>query len=174
MQHALGIADDKGILRNDFHIDLDLLGSGSSNSKHFDVKYDMSDATTNIWKRIQKSTLNTEHNNESNANEELELSCEDSLPITRNPGLGTLEPIINEPLLQGHMPDDHILKPLPRNNSCGIVCDHIYALLPLNNLQRLAVEKILDHVIKNKEKMQLDSEEQLLLYIRDKGRVGKS
>lgn len=41
-------------------------------------------------------------------------------------------------------------------------------------MQRLTVEGVLDHAIKNKEKMFLDLDQQLLVYIRGEGGVRKS
>ncbi len=72
-------------------------------------------------------------------------------------------------------PANHcILDILLPNSDSRALCDHIYLLLPLNQLQRLIVEGILDHAIKFKEKMFLDSGKQLLIYIRGERGVGKS
>lgn len=66
------------------------------------------------------------------------------------------------------------LDTLPPDSIYRAVCDHIYLLLLLNQLQCLIVEGILDHTIKFKRKMFLDSGEQLLIYIKGERRVGKS
>lgn len=66
------------------------------------------------------------------------------------------------------------LDTLPPDSIYRVVYDHIYLLLLSNQLQRLIVKGILDHTIKFKRKMFLDSGEQLLIYIKGEGRVGKS
>lgn len=66
------------------------------------------------------------------------------------------------------------LDTLPPDSIYRAICDHTHLLLLLNQLQRLIVEGILDHTIKFKRKMFLDSGEQLLIYIKGEGRVGKS
>ncbi len=63
---------------------------------------------------------------------------------------------------------------MPPDSDSKTVCDQIHLLLQLNQLQRLIVEGILDHVIKNKGRMYLDSDQQLLIYVRGEGAVGKS
>lgn len=42
---------------------------------------------------------------------------------------------------------------LPENSDCRAVTDQIHAILTLNDLQRLTVEEILDHVIKSKKSL---------------------
>lgn len=134
MQHVFHIVDNKKTLKNSFCIDLDLLKLGSFNSNHFGVRYNMADTITNIWKKIQKSALNTKPNDKSNANKKLKLSCKDFLFLIRNLSLDTIVLIINKPFSQGHMLDNHIFKSLLPNNSCRILCDHIYTLYFFNNL----------------------------------------
>ncbi len=63
---------------------------------------------------------------------------------------------------------------MPPDSDFRAVCDHIHLLLPLNQLQCLIIEGILDHAIKFKGKIFLNSGEQLLIYIKDKRGVGKS
>lgn len=86
---------------------------------------------------------------------------------------GTLEPSIANG-------NDNILlmlgqKPLPENSDCRAVADRIHAILPLNYLQRLIVEQVLDHVIKSKGKPPCtNSSDQMLLYVRGEGGTGKT
>lgn len=54
------------------------------------------------------------------------------------------------------------------------ICDLIHQLLLLKKSWRLVIGGILDHVIKNKDKMFLDLDKQLLLYIRDESGMGKN
>lgn len=46
--------------------------------------------------------------------------------------------------------------------------------MPLNKLQCLVVQGILDHIIKNKSQIQVVAKDQLLLYVRSKDNFGKS
>lgn len=66
----------------------------------------------------------------------------------------------------------HSLDVLPSNSDSIIVCDHIHLSLPLNQLQCLIVERILDHAIRNKGKMYLESNKQLLIYIKAGAKLG--
>ena len=67
-----------------------------------------------------------------------------------------------------------VLEFLLSKKNCKVVCNHINAILPLNYLQCLIVEGILDFVITKKGQVQVAIEDQLLLYIRDKSGVRKS
>ena len=55
-----------------------------------------------------------------------------------------------------------------------VLADQIHADLPLNNLQRLVVERVLSHVIQAKTQPCTSREDQLFLYVRGEGGVGKS
>lgn len=60
------------------------------------------------------------------------------------------------------------------NNDAKSICDQIYLLLLLNQLQYLTVRKILNYIVKNKRKIYLNWDQQLLIYIRDKGEIEKN
>lgn len=68
----------------------------------------------------------------------------------------------------------YLLDILLFDSNFKIVCDYIYLSVSLNQLQHLIVKEILDHAIRNKEKIYYESNQQLLIYIRDKDRVEKS
>lgn len=67
-----------------------------------------------------------------------------------------------------------LLNFLPVNADCKAAANYIYAVLPLNILQRLVVKGILDHVIKNKGRLCITRENQLLLYVRGERDMRKS
>ena len=54
------------------------------------------------------------------------------------------------------------------------ITDQIHIELPLNDLQRLVVEEVLDHAIAGKGQPCTCREDQLFLYVKGKGGVGKS
>ena len=60
------------------------------------------------------------------------------------------------------------------NANAHTITDQIYIDLPLNNLQRLVVEEVLDHAIAGKEQLCTCKEDQLFLYVKGEGGVGKS
>lgn len=69
----------------------------------------------------------------------------------------------------------HVLpNSLPVNANYKVVADHIYAVLPLNVLQRLVVKGVVDHVIKNKGRLCVTRDNQLLLYVKGERGIGKS
>lgn len=66
------------------------------------------------------------------------------------------------------------MKILPSDTDFKTVYNHIHQSLPFNKLQRLVKEEILDYNIKNKGQKYFDLERQLLLYLKDKDKMGKS
>lgn len=63
---------------------------------------------------------------------------------------------------------------MPSDTNSKIIYDHIYLTLVLIKLQSLIIEEILDHGIKNKSKMFLNLDKQLLLYVKSKDRTKKN
>lgn len=66
------------------------------------------------------------------------------------------------------------LRPLSAESSFKLVCNYIQNSLPFNKLQYLVVKEIFDYIMRSKDQIQITAEDQLLLYIRGKGNVGKS
>lgn len=60
------------------------------------------------------------------------------------------------------------------NANCKGIANYIYIVLPLNTLQSLIVEGVLDHVIQNKGRFCIIREDQLLLYVRREKGIEKS
>ncbi len=87
---------------------------------------------------------------------------------------GILEPIISEI----EMSEEHLIKVesshLDDNPQAIILCDIIQDRLSLNHLQRVVLEEVLNHVIRNKGNQCHLRSDQLLLYVRREGGVGKS
>ena len=91
-----------------------------------------------------------------------------------NPSIGILELIIDEI----EMSEEHLTKVeynrLGENPQAVILCDIIQNQLPLNHLQMVVVEEALNHAILNKRNQCRHRSDQLLLYVRGEGGVGKS
>lgn len=91
-----------------------------------------------------------------------------------NPSTGILEPIIDEI----EMSEEHLTKVeynrLGENPQAVILCNIIQNRLPLNHLQRVVIEEALNHAIVNKGNQCGHRSDQLLLYVRGEGGVGKS
>lgn len=51
----------------------------------------------------------------------------------------------------------YLLNILLFNSDFKVICEYIYLLLPLNQLQCLIIKKILDHTMKKKTKIYLES-----------------
>lgn len=68
----------------------------------------------------------------------------------------------------------HYLDLLLPNSDSKTVCDYIYLLLSLNQLQHLTVKTILNHAIKNKENIFFYIDQQQFIYIKGEKRVRKS
>ncbi len=98
----------------------------------------------------------------------------DSLSQRTNALSSTLQPVLDKLVLLDGKLDEFYLKPLEPDAECNTVFDHFHDLVPLNNLQRRLVYEIMDHIIKDKGQMRLDTGEQLLLYVPREGGVSKN
>ncbi len=87
---------------------------------------------------------------------------------------GILEPIIGKI----EMSEEYLTKVessrLGDNPQAIILCDLIQNWFPLNHLQRVVIEEVLNHPICNKGNKCLLKSDQLLLYVRGEGGVRKS
>ena len=87
---------------------------------------------------------------------------------------GILEPIIGEI----KMSEEYLTKIksscLGDNLEAIILCDIIQDRLPFNHLQRVIIEKVLNHAIFNKKNQCHHRSNQLLLYVKREGGVGKN
>ncbi len=85
-----------------------------------------------------------------------------------------LEPIIGEI----EMSEEHLTKVessrLGDNPQAIILCDIIQDRLPLNHLQRVVIEEVLNHATCNEGNQYHLRSDQLLLYVKEEGGVGKS
>ncbi len=84
-----------------------------------------------------------------------------------------LKPILTNSILPDSLPSQPLDNIIAANANCKAIMDHIHAVLPLNTLQRLVVEGIFDHVIRNKSRLCVIREDQLLLYVRGEGGLEK-
>ena len=85
-----------------------------------------------------------------------------------------LEPVLISPSLPNPILLQLLYNISLANADCKAVANHINAVLPLNTLQRLVVEGVLDHVIQNKGRLYVIRENQLLLYVKGEGGVEKN
>lgn len=172
VQHALCVANDQGSSNNDFRYDIDLFGTGSSNCSDLGVRTDIDDHMTTTWKKIQRIALIGAQVDDDDVHEN-----QDHPRISLAATTQSNRPDILEPVIANFTTQNQYLKSveaLSPSSNCRIICDHIHAKLPLNYLQRLVVEEILNHVIQNNGKIQVHADDQLLLYVRGEGGVGKS
>ncbi len=164
------MADDAQISNQDIGYDLNLLGTDSENGRKLGVSIRISIATTDIWIGIHKTVL-TEEQTKIDSELDNHPDIHPSNPTTGLPGELISEVMADLTPKPANPCTSDTLSP---NSDFRVVCDQIHLLLPLNQLQCLIVKRILDYAIKFKRKMFLDSGEQLLIYIRGKGGVGKS
>ncbi len=88
--------------------------------------------------------------------------------------IGVLKPIIGEiKMLEEHLTEVES-SCLSNNLQAIILCDIIQDQLFLNHLQRVVVEEVLNHAIHNEGNQCHLRSDQLLLYVRGEGGVGKS
>ncbi len=88
--------------------------------------------------------------------------------------MGILEPIIGKiKMSEEHLTEIESSR-LSDNPQAIILCDIIQDRLLLNHLQRVVVEKVLNHTICNKGNQCHLRNDQLLLYVREERGVGKS
>ncbi|WP_375449089.1 AAA family ATPase [uncultured Nostoc sp.] len=127
-----------------------------------------------VWRKIQKQALTKRIDIVEMETDGTDISTPFQASIQSMSAIEALEPV----LISSSLPNPTSSQPLhnisPANADCKAVADHINAVLPLNTLQRLVVEGVLDHVIRNKGRLCVTREDQLLLYVRGEGGVGKS
>ncbi len=87
---------------------------------------------------------------------------------------GFLEPLMDEIEMSEKLLTEVEYNRLSENPEVIILYDIIQDRLPLNHLQRVVVKKVLNHTILNKGNQCHHRSEQLLLYVRGEGGVGKS
>ena len=133
LHHSLRIADDAGMgTARPFFYDLNLLDSSSANSLELGVRTGISTDTTNIWKNLHRTAL-TEDSTDVNVkvgNHPNIIHNSDKSPASREALIFTIS--------KGHIPKSemaHFLEMLSPNSNSKAVCDQIYLLLPLNQLQ---------------------------------------
>ena len=137
------------------------------------ITTDFPRSTLEDWRAMQKSARDQQREtckdvNNSEFNLDVNTYC-------LNPALGTLlEPRISA---IDHQPTHSIsdVDVFTQTDDCCVLVDSINRVLPLNFLQRLIVEGVMHHVIGAKNKPPcVDLSDQMLLYVRGAGRVGKS
>lgn len=147
LYHFLQIADEQGVLttRNNYY-NLNLLDTSFRNSPILGISIGISANITDMWKNIYKTALTREqmegNNKLSNPPGNARISGEaDILPRQ-------LIPIMSRDILP-KPGSSYSLDLLPPDSDSKTVYNHIHLLLPLNQLQRLNIKTILDHLIKN-------------------------
>ncbi len=153
---------------------MDILTTNSVIARNLGIKHDISDDIIQSWKLVQKSALGYTYNNLDD-NDNLYVQSHMIFLFQKiNDVIGILEPVLGKADFVDDMSYGIFVKHVNSNSYYRTVCNHIYEILSFNKLQRLVVEEIIDYVIKNKRKMQLNTDAQLLLYLcRERG-VGKS
>ena len=165
MLHFLRVADDQNTSVSEVLYNMNLVRTDSSISQRLGIRSDISNDTMDLWKGIQKSALNEDQDNTDETGEEQDHFHLNSLSSRIDALSGNLEPVLDDIVLLDETPDRFPLGPLMPNADCKTIFDHIHDRLSLNNLQRLVVEEIMNYIIKNKGRMRLDIDEQLLLYV---------
>lgn len=146
----------------------------NSISQRLGIRSNISNDIIDLWKRVQKSALNKDQDNTNETNEEQDHFHLNSLSSRTNALSGKLKLELDDIVLLDETLDGFPLGLLMSNADCKTVCDNIHNCLPLNNLKQIVVEKIINHIIKNKGRMRFDTDKQLLLYVQGKRCIRKS
>ncbi len=88
--------------------------------------------------------------------------------------MGILEPIMDKIEILEKIFNQSSIQPPWQKSKAIILYDIIYNRLPLNHLQRVVVEEVLNYAILNKVNQCHLRSDQLLLYVRREGGVGKN
>lgn len=155
-----------------FCFDIDILAINSSISYDPGKKYNIPEYMTKICIIVQKLVLSSSHDNLNRKVEKLYLYHLEFLFYEYNDKSGILELVVETTFLVINVLYKISLL-INLNFNYKTICNHIYNTLTLNTLPRLVVGKIIDYIIRNKRKMHLDINEQLLLYLRKEGRLEK-
>lgn len=147
------MTDDAQISYYGIGYDLNILGTDFENGHKLKVNIGISSTTTNICKGIYKTVL-TEKQTEINNKSDNHLDIHSSNAIIELPRKLVLKVMTD---LTPKPANPCILDTLLPNSNFRAICDHIYLLFLLNQLQYLIIKRILDHTIKFKGKMFLNS-----------------
>lgn len=150
-------------IRNNYY-DLNLLDTSFRNSLILSINIRVSANKIDIQKNIYKKVLikeQTEKNDKFNNLPSNGQIFSEIVALSRQ-----LIPIISRDFFS-EPGSSYFLDLLLLDSDFKTVCDHIYLLLLLNQLQHLTVEIILDHIIKNKENMFLHINQQQLIYVKE-------
>lgn len=90
------------------------------------------------------------------------------------PTIEAFEPILTHSISLDSSPSQLLVNIIAANTNYTTITDHIHAVLLLNTLQHLLVERIFDHIIRNNDRLCITKEDKLLSYMRGEERVGKS
>lgn len=110
-----------------------MLGINNSIFQHLGIRSNVSNNTRNLWKRVQKSSLDENQDN-IDENEEQDQYCFGFLSQKTDAVSGILKPVIANIILLNGTPDMFTIRPLTPNADCKTVCNYIHYLLSLNNL----------------------------------------
>lgn len=159
------------MINNGIGYNLDLLGIGFRNGRNLSINMRIPPNIAEIWKNIHKVALIEKY---TGVDKRFENPFDFGYLLNTPIGLpGQLISIINIGLIS-NLITPYFLNVISPDSNFKAICNQIYLLLLLNQLQQLIIGDILDYIIKNKKRMYLDSNQQLLIYVRDEGRVGKS
>lgn len=167
-------AEDNTNSENDFLPDIDLSSASPHATMYPRVMPNITLEAADIWRKIQKQALTKQIDIVEMETDGTDISTPFQASKQSMSAIKALEPV----LISSSLPDPTSSQLLhnisPANANCKAIADHINAVLPLNTLQRLVVEGVLDHVIQNKGRLCVTREDQLLLYARGEGGVRKS
>ncbi len=167
-------AEDNNISGRDFLSDVELSSASPHAAMYRGIMTDFTLEDRALWKKIGKQALIRQidiveiETDIANINTSLQASVQ-SMSI-----IEALEPILTNFILPDSSPSQLLYNIIAANADCKAIMDHIHAVLLLNTLHRQVVEKIFDYIIRNKGRLCVTREDQLLLYMRGEGRVGKS
>ena len=142
-----------------------------------DVRNDLDRAVIEKWQAIYKGTCQKKYRDGAyTADKQYELvdntTCEQFVQILAF-GIEEIDNTIDNAI-------DNAEKAADKPQICfayahpKVLADQIHADFPLNNLQQLVVERVLDHMIQAQTRLCVSRENQLFLYVRGEKGVGKS
>ncbi len=172
-QHCLQNAEDNNNSQCDFPSDVDLSSAFPHAAMYPGIMTDFTLEDIALWKKIGKQTLTRQidivetETDVANINTLLQASVQNMLIIEALKSILTNSTLPDSSLSQ--LLDDIITA----KADCKAITDHIHAVLLLNPLKHLVVEGIFDYVIRNIGRLYVIREDQLLLYVRGEGGVGK-
>lgn len=146
------IIDDNSNFASDFLSNLNLFNAFPLTTLYSRIILDIIWKSTHLWKIIQKQTLSKQSDICKTKTGHTNVNILVQVSIKRISAIKALKQVLNCFSWLDPISSQFLSHYLPVNANNKAVPNHIYAILLLNLLKQLIVERVFDHIIHNKRR----------------------